>query len=174
MAKVTYTTRILKFGAQGEKTGWTYVEVPADVAGKLKRGYKKSFRVKGKLDAHPIRRVAILPMGEGAFIMPLNVTMRKALGKKEGAMLKLQLEEDKAPFIMNADMVRCLKDEPLAISFFKSLPGSHQRYFSKWVSEAKTDVTKARRIANVLDAMLSKQGYGEMLRSLSAKNNSSV
>jgi hypothetical protein len=173
IAMVTYTARILKFGTKGEKTGWTYVEIPPDVASKLKPGHKKSFHVKGKLDAHPIKRVAILPMGEGGFIMPLNMRMRKALGKKEGAILKLQLEEDKARFIMDRNLMTCLKDESEAFNFFKTLSGSHQRYFSKWVAEAKTEATKAKRIANIITAMLHKQGYGEMLRSLSGKNKSS-
>ena len=32
---VQFTTTIHKFEKQGEKTGWTYVEIPADIAGQL-------------------------------------------------------------------------------------------------------------------------------------------
>ena len=32
----------------GEKTGWSYIEIPAAIAQQLKPNYKKSFRVKGK------------------------------------------------------------------------------------------------------------------------------
>lgn len=46
MATVQFTTTIHKFDKQGEKTGWTYFEIPADLAQKLKPGNKKSFRVK--------------------------------------------------------------------------------------------------------------------------------
>src|SRR5947208_3349524 len=74
---VEYTMVILKFDEQGEKTGWTYIEVPADIAQQLKPGNKKSFRVKGKLDNYAIKKVALLPMGEGNFIMPFNAGMRK-------------------------------------------------------------------------------------------------
>lgn len=35
---VTYTTTIHKFDKNGDKTGWTYIEVPADVAQELKPG----------------------------------------------------------------------------------------------------------------------------------------
>ncbi len=83
---------IHKFEKQGEKTGWTYIEVPADIAQKLKPGNKKSFRVKGKLDNYKITGVSLLPMGGGSFIMALNAGMRKGIGKRHGAMLKVQLD----------------------------------------------------------------------------------
>lgn len=163
---VRYTTTILKFAKQGEKTGWTYIEVPAGVAQRLKKGNKKSFRVKGKLDNHSIKQAALLPMGEGNFILPLNKDMRKAIGKRHGAMLKVQMEEDKSEFIFNADLMACLDDEPAAINYFKTLPASHQKYFSKWIDSAKTDSTKAKRIALTINSLSKGMGYGEMLRSL--------
>lgn len=165
-----YTTTIHKFEKQGEKTGWTYIEIPVDIAEKIKPGNKRSFRVKGKLDAHKISGVALLPMGGGAFIMPLNAAMRKAIGKRHGAMLKVQLEEDKAGFQFNKDFLECLADEPAAATFFKTLTGSHQRYFSKWVDDAKTVETKAKRIAQAVTALSKKWGYPEMIRSNQKKN----
>ena len=163
---ISYTTIISKFKKKGEKTGWTYIEVPADVAQRLKKGNKKSFRVKGKLDNHSIKQAALLPMGEGNFILPLNSAMRKAIGKRHGTMLRIQLEEDKSEFVFNADLLACLDDEPAAIKFFKQLPASHQRYFSKWIDSAKTDSTKAKRIALTVNSLSRGMGYGEMLRSM--------
>lgn len=161
-----YTTIILKFEKKGEKTGWTYIDVPADVAVKLKPGNKKSFRVKGKLDNFSIKKIALLPMGNGDFIMPLNAAIRKGIGKKPGAMLRVQLQEDKAPLKLNAELMECLADDPDAMKFFKTLPGSHQNYFSKWIEGAKTDATKTKRIAQTVTAMSRKQGFSEMMRSL--------
>jgi hypothetical protein len=46
---VQFTAIIKRFGQQGEKTGWTYIEVPAAMAEQLVPGNRKSFRVKGKL-----------------------------------------------------------------------------------------------------------------------------
>ncbi|MEO5562187.1 MAG: YdeI/OmpD-associated family protein [Chitinophagaceae bacterium] len=167
---VQYNTSILKFEKQGEKTGWTYIEIPADIAAKIKPGEKKSYRVKGKLDNHKISGVALLPMGGGSFIIPLNADMRKAIGKRYGAMLKVQLEEDKKPFQFNKDFIECLSDEPAANVFFKSLTGSHQRYFSKWIDSAKTEPTKTKRIALAVTALSKKQGYPEMIRGQQKKN----
>lgn len=162
---VRFTVTIKKFGSKGEKTGWTYFEVPADIAQELKPGNKKEFKVKGKLDKYTIKRTSLIPMGGGLFIMALNADMRKAIHKKEGAMLLVQLSEDKSDFVFNADFIECLKDEPPAHSFFQSLTGSHQRYFSKWIDSAKTDTTKTKRIAMAVNALARSMGYPEMIRS---------
>ena len=163
---IQLTTTMKRFDTQGEKTGWTYIEVPPDLAQKLKPGNRKEFKVKGKIDKHVLSRVSLLPMGGGIFIMPVNADMRKAIGKKHGAMVKLQLTEDRSEFVFNGDFMECLNDEPRALDFFKTLPGSHQRYFSKWIDSAKTEQTKAKRIAQAVNALAKKQGYPQMLHSL--------
>ncbi len=161
---VKFTTTIHRFESKGEKTGWTYFEVPVDLAQELKPGNKKEFKVKGKLDAHPIKRVSLFPMGGGKFILVLNAALRKAIGKKHGAMVKVQLEADNSEFIFNKDFIDCLNDEPVANKFFQSLAGSHQRYFSKWIDDAKTEPTRVKRIALAVNALAKQWGYGEMIR----------
>jgi hypothetical protein len=161
---VKFTVTIKKFGSKGEKTGWTYFEVPADIAAELKPGNKKEFKVRGKLDKYTIKRISLIPMGGGIFIMALNADMRKAIAKKEGAMLNVQLTEDKSDFVFNADFMECLADEPAAQTYFQSLTGSHQRYFSKWIDSAKTDPTKTKRIAMAVNALAKGWGYPEMIR----------
>lgn len=162
--RIQFTTTILQFGAKGEKTGWTYIEIPPDLVQQLKPGNKKEFKVKGKLDKHTINRLSVLPIGGGAFILPLNANLRKAIAKKKGAMLQVSLQEDKSEFVFNPDFMECLADDPAAKTFFESLTGSHQRYFSKWIDSAKTEPTKVKRIAMAVNALAKKWGYGEMIR----------
>ncbi|MDP9229752.1 MAG: YdeI/OmpD-associated family protein, partial [Bacteroidota bacterium] len=126
-------------------------------------------RVKGRLDDYSIKQVALLPMGNGNFIMALNTTIRKGIRKRKGAKLNVQLEADDAPIKLSAEFMECLADEPKAIFFFSKLPKSHQHYFSKWIESAKTEPTKAKRIAQSVNALSMKKDYGEMLRVL--KNN---
>jgi hypothetical protein len=166
---VQFTATIKRFGSQGEKTGWTYFEVPPDLVQELKPGNRKEFKVKGKLDTHSIKRISLLPMGGGRFIFVLNATLRKSIGKKHGAMVKVQLTEDKSEFIFNKDFMECLNDEPAAKIYFQSLTGSHQRYFSKWIDDAKTEPTKVKRITMAVNALAKKLGYPEMLRASQGK-----
>lgn len=165
MGKIEFKATLLKFDQQGDKTGWTYIEIPADLAAKMKPG-KKGFRVKGSLDQHKIAMVAILPMGGGSFILPVNAAMRKGIAKKHGAMVLVKLEEDKKPFQFNKDFIECLADDPAAKKFFDTLTGSVQRYFSKWIDEAKTDQTRAKRIAQALSALSRSTSFSEMVRNL--------
>ena len=161
---IKFNTTILRFDKQGEKTGWTYIEISAAQAKKINPGVKVSYRVKGKLDNYSIEKTAILPMGEGGFIMPLKGQIRKAIGKKMGDKLTVELELDNRQIQPSADFLKCLKQDPEAMKFFKTLPGSHQRYFSKWIDDAKTIQTKTKRIVMAMTAFSKKQGFQEMMR----------
>lgn len=167
---IQFTATIHKFEKQGEKSGWTYIEIPADIAGQLKPGNKKSFRVKGKLDQFKIAGVSLLPMGGGSFIMAINATMRKGIGKKQGAMLKVELMEDKKAYELNAEFLECLKDEPRALKNLEAMPRSFQNYYSKWIESAKTEPTKTKRIAAAVSSLATGMNFSEMLRSMQQKN----
>ena len=161
---IRFTTKILRFADMGEKTGWTYIRVPAALAQQLLPGNKKSFRVKGRLDDHSIQKMALIPMGEGDFIMALNAGIRKAIRKQQGATLRVELEVDKAVIQPPKALLDCLADEPAAQAWFKGLPKSHQNYFGNWVKAAKMEPTRAKRIADVIEAMVRHRNFGEMLR----------
>jgi hypothetical protein len=164
---ITFSTIILQFNEQGEKTGWTYIEIPADLAQQLKPGNKKSFRVKGMLDGLAVSGMALMPMGDGNFIMALKADIRKAIHKNKGAMLAVQLEEDTDFRIeMPEDLKECFEFEPDAFDFYSTLAKSHREYFIKWINEAKTNETRVKRIVNTINAMLRKWNYGQMIRSM--------
>lgn len=165
---ISFSATILRFDQQGEKTGWTYITIPAKIAEQLQPASKKSFRVKGKLDAHSINGIALIPVGGGDFIMALNADLRKAIGKRKGAIINVQIAVDKIPYQINSEFMECMADEPASFIYFKSLPTAHQNYFSKWIESAKTGPTKANRIAQAVTALSKKWGFPEMLR---AKKN---
>jgi hypothetical protein len=161
---ISFEAMIQKFDKQGEKTGWSYIEIPHRLAEKINPGCKVSFRIKGKLDNMSLERIAILPMGDGNFILPVNGAMRKSLRKKAGDKIKVELGFDKRPLKLSADFISCLKDDSRAYDFFKTLPKSHQQYFSKWIDSAKTEGTKTKRITMAVIALASGLGFPEMLR----------
>jgi hypothetical protein len=164
---VEFTTMILQFAEQGEKTGWSYIEIPADVARQMKPGNKKSFRVRGMLDALAVSGMALMPMGEGNFIMALKAEVRKGIHKNAGAILHVKLEEDVDFKVeMPADLQECFDFEPEALEFFNTLAKSHREYFIKWIEGAKTSETRAKRIVNTINAMLRKWSYNVMIREM--------
>ncbi len=161
-----FTATIKKFEKQGEKTGWTYIEIPAFVAKTMNSSNKKGFRVKGKLDNYDFYMIALLPMGGGDFIMALNAAMRKAIKKQKGATVQVQMMVDTNEIKPPVELIECLEDEPQAMQYFNSLTKGHQNYFTNWIRSAKTDPTKAKRIAATLNALNKKWDFGQMLRAM--------
>ena len=161
---ISFNTVIKKFSKKGEKTGWTYVEIPFEEAQKIYPGNKKSFRVKGYLDDFKITQTALIPMGKGNFILPLNKEIRKGINKKEGDELKIRIETDKSEVEISSDLLDCLADEPQALANFNKLAHHHRNYFSKWILSAKTFETKSNRIALAVNAILNHKDYGQMIR----------
>lgn len=163
-------TILQKFKSMGEKTGWTYILIPAAVSEKINPGFKKSYRVKGKLDEWEFDGISLLPMGDGDFIMPIKTDIRKAIRKRVGDELYLQLALQPKAYEITADFLACLEEEPAAHTYFQSLTGAHRNYFSKWIESAKTDITRTKRIALAMNALLRRMGYPEMIREETAKN----
>lgn len=161
---ICFTTTLQKFAEKGEKTGWVYLEIPADLADQLNPGVRTSYRVKGKIDDFVVTQTALLPMGDGSFVLPTNVHIRKALRKQEGASIRVEFEVDHTPVPLSADLMECLADAPEALGFFNSLPRGHQTYFSKWIESAKTTETRVKRISQAVRGMTMGLGYGEMIR----------
>ncbi|HTF20725.1 MAG TPA: YdeI/OmpD-associated family protein [Chryseolinea sp.] len=161
---VTFTATIQRDDRSKEKTGWSYIIISRMHVNKLTPGSRLGFRVKGSMDSFALRQIAVLPMGDGTFMLPVNATMRKAIGKARGDKVKLILTVDKRQPEMSKDLMASLADEPAALEFFNSLRMSHRQYFSKWIEGAKTVDTKTQRIVSSVVALSQKKGYGEMIR----------
>lgn len=173
MAELVFNATIERFGSMGEKTGWSYIRIPASHAERLKPGTRKSFRVKGMLDGYAISAVALLPVGDGDFIMPLNAGMRRGIGKSKGASLTVRIVPDDTSYELNRDFMECLADDPGASEYFSTLARSMQNYFSKWIESEKTDNTRITRIAQSVSALSRRMNYSEMIRDLQMKKNES-
>jgi Domain of unknown function (DUF1905)/Bacteriocin-protection, YdeI or OmpD-Associated len=170
-----FTALLEKFGAYGEKTSWTHIVIPPDVAEALMPGRRTSFRVKGLLDSHAIAQVALIPMGQadgwdGQFILVVNAGMRRAIGKEAGATVCVELAVDYSPLPESADLLACLADDPAAEAAFQALPPGHRRYYHNWVESAKTASTKAKRITMTVTGLSLGLTYGEMIRHFKNKN----
>ena len=162
---ITFEVLIEKFEDKGEKTGWTYIYIPESLALQIKVGTRTSDRVKGFFDNTPVSGLAMVPMGEGDYIVALKGELRRKLRKKAGDMLLVSLEEH-ADFTidMPADLEECLGDQPHLLDNFLKQPRSHQHYYFNWINSAKTDPTRAKRIAMTVNAMERGYDFGQMLR----------
>lgn len=166
LGMVDFTTIIHHHNEHGDKSGWTYILIPFDIAQQILSGNKRSLRVKGRLDEFPVAGMSMMPVGEGNFMLALRAEIRKALHKSSGAMLRVRLEHDKDFKIeVPEDLQECFEfGEPEALEYFESLSKSHRGYFIKWITDAKTAETRANRIAKTINAAMRRMDYGAMLR----------
>ncbi len=168
---VTFETVLKRFEQMGEKTGWTFVEIPLNLANQLKPDTRSSYRVKGQIDNVKVKQMALVPMGEGDFILAVKADLRRKLRKEEGAKVKLNLEVDTSELLVNEDFKACLEDEPQALDFFNTLTKGHQRYYSNWIESAKTVETRTKRIAQSIQGFMMGMGYPEMIRYFKGKKD---
>lgn len=166
---VKFETVLQQFEEKGEKSGWTFIQLPQDIGEQLIPGNRKTFRVKGKIDAYSIKAVAVMPMGDGSFILPVNAEMRKGIQKKRGAMVMVSLAVDKAPLEIPTAFLECLVDEPAAKVFFDQLTTSQRNYFIKWMTGVKGEMAQAKRIAQTIDALILRQNFVDMMHAHKAQ-----
>mgnify|MGYP000029403439 CR=1 FL=1 len=158
-----------RYDKNGEKTGWTFIEIPSKLSQKIKPDTRTTYRVKGFIDSLEIKQVAVIPIGEGDFILPVNAEIRRTIRKEEGQKVNVRLEFDGSEFAFSGDFLACLEDDPRAMEYFETLTPGHQRYFSKWIESAKTIETKTKRITQALYGLGNGMGYPEMIRYFKGK-----
>ena len=163
---VDFSCIINKFNYKGEKTGCSYIEIKAEKAQQLYPGKKSTYRVRGTIDGKPFDQLALMPMGNGNFILALNAGIRKIIGKGKGDKVSVRIELDTIPVVFNAEFLVCLNEDAEASQFFNTLPPGHRRYFNTWIESAKSEQTRTHRIAQTLNALSNGQNYGQMLRTL--------
>jgi hypothetical protein len=141
------------------KGGWIYAvieEIAPDKEAKF--GW---VQVSGTIDGFKLKRYKLMPMGNGKLFLPVRAEIRKAIGKTEGDTIHVMLYADNSPIEIPEDFLLCLEDEPAAKNFFFTLTESEQRFYIKWVYEAKQELTKARRITTSIDKLLRKKKFFE-------------
>ncbi|TKC06780.1 DUF1905 domain-containing protein [Pedobacter polaris] len=170
---VILKAEIERFSTNGEKTGWSFVFIPQEIADQIKPNSRIGFRVRGFIDQVIVNGMSLMPVKEEGFILPLNKPLRKSLKKEAGSVIELRLEFDADFKIeMPDDLEICLADEEDLLKQFLSIPKSHQNYYINWLNSAKTEPTRTKRLVMIVDAMAKKYDFGTMIRTNQAKNKS--
>ena len=140
--------KLEKFPGKG---GWTFSRIPEVLQDKSKPfGWVK---VRGSIDGYEIKKYNLMPMGNGMLFLAVRTEIRKKIKKEEGDTIHVILFPDDEPMEVPYEMMLCIKDEPEAFKFFKSLTDSEQKYYIDWIYSAKKEETKIERMAETVNRL---------------------
>lgn len=144
---ITFTTTIL----QAEGLNATGISVPGDVIAVL--GSHKRPPVVVTLNGYTYRST-VAAYGD-VFMLPLAAEHRSAAGVKAGDQVDVTLELDTEPRTVEPpdDLTAALSAKPGAQAAFDALSYSKRKEFVRQVNDAKTQATREKRIAGIVEKM---------------------
>lgn len=141
-----------------------YISIPFDV--EKVYGTKGRVKVKATFDGHPYRGI-LANMGTGSHIIGVRKDIRAAISKKPGDKVKvtIELDTEERTITVPPDIAKALKANPAADKFFKTLSYTNRKEYVQWITDAKKDETRERRITESVQKLL------KGLKNPSAKEN---
>lgn len=131
------------------KGGWTYALIP-----ELKADKNQAFgwlTVSGFIDEYEIKNYKLMPNGKGQLFLPVKKEIRKIIKKEAGDYVQIKLQVTQLIVEIPEEIISCLKNEPsIVYSRFLKLSDSTQKNYLDWIYNAKTEETKANRIAAMI------------------------
>lgn len=149
MKKYTFNAKIHAAGGGG-----AYVLFPYDTEKEF--GTKGRVPVKATFDGVPYTG-SLMKYGKPQHMVGLLKGIREKIGKGIGDKVKVVLwkDEQERTIEVPEDLKKLLKKEKL-LAFFESLSYTHQKEYSRWISEAKREETRLARLDKAV-AMLKKK-----------------
>lgn len=143
---VNNTYLLEKFPGKG---GWTYAAIP-----EIPQNKSNPFgwvTVKGSIDDYELKKFKLMPMGNGQLFLPVKAAIRKKIKKAAGDRVKIVLYLDESLVAIPQELIDCFTFEAKPIyQTFLSFTDGEQKAYIDWIYEAKTEETKANRIAKMM------------------------
>ena len=140
---------VQKFSGKG---GWTYVLLP-----EVSPDRSNPFgwvQVRGSVDDYEIERYKLMPYGNGVLFLPLKAEIRKKIKKDVGDTVHVTVYLDQTPLYINEEVIDCLEFEGGdLVEKFNALKEWQKKIYLDSIYSAKTEDTKARRIAKMIDEL---------------------
>lgn len=130
-----------------------YIAIPFDV--EKVYGTKGQVKVRVTFESHPYRGV-IANMGTGCHIIGVRKDIRKAIGKEVGDVVNVTIEKDEEERIVDVpkDLKNLLSKNLKAKVFYDSLSFTNRKEYSVWISAAKKEETREKRLKDTLVKLL--------------------
>lgn len=122
----------------------TFVEIPFDVE---KEFGAKRVKVKARFDNFEYRG-SIVNMGHSCYIIGITKAIRREIGKNAGDNVFVEIEKDEEvrKIELPLDFSDKLDKNEKALQFYNSLSYSGKRKYYQWITSAKKQETREKRI----------------------------
>lgn len=119
-------------------------------------GAKARVDIKGTIDGQPIERT-LLPLGDGRHYLMLNAKILKAIRKKSGDEVYVEIEEQENTAYKEVELPDYflieLNENPIAkVQYERSNP-SAKRWVAQFVTEPKSMESKAKRVIKAIEVL---------------------
>ena len=119
-------------------------------------GVKNRVDVRGTIDGHLFERT-LLPLGDGRHYFMLNAKILKAIRKKMGDEVAIEMEEQEHTAYKEVELpdyfLMELEENPIAKAEYELTNPSGKRWMVQSILEAKSADAKAKRILKVLEVL---------------------
>lgn len=134
------------------KGGWTFARIP-DISPDKNTPFGW-VRVCGTIDGHEIKSYNLQPMGNGSLFLPVKSEIRKKIKKQAGDSVHIILYKDSVPVEIPEELALCLKEIPGVYDVFLAYSDTKKISILNCIYSAKSDKTKADRIAKTMDEII--------------------
>lgn len=151
MAKKKYSFEAKIESAEG---GGAYILFPYDVEKEF--GSRGKIPVKASFDGVPYRG-SLIKYGAPQHMLPILKAIREETGKQPGDRILVELWKDEEPRVLEIPPHLAIEMKRAGVAeFFDSLSYTHRKEYVRWISEAKKEDTRARRIEQAIEMLRSK------------------
>jgi hypothetical protein len=129
-----------------------FIEVPSAVVAAL--GERKRPPVRVTLNGDYTYRSTISVYG-GRYLLPIRREIREAVGLAPGTPVEVTLALDEEPRTVETpdDLAAALADDEEARAAFERLSFTHRREYVEWITGAKREATRTRRVAQAVEML---------------------
>ena len=131
--------------------GGAFIEVPFNVEEEF--GSKRP-KVRALIEGIPYRGT-LTRMGTQCHILGIRKEVREQAGKTIGDEVQITIELDTEPRAVEIppDLLKELKKDKEARTFFDTLSYTHQKEYVSWIMEAKKEETRQTRIVRTIEML---------------------
>lgn len=136
---------------QAGRGGGAYAEIPFDVEQVF--GDKRP-QVKATIEGETFL-TRLVRMGQLCHIIGVPKALRVKSGKDVGAKIRITVEPDATPreVAVPPDLEKALKTDKNAKAVFDMLSYTHRKEYARWITEAKKEETRIRRIEKTIEML---------------------